>query len=398
MSATLPLVPGASRRWLWGLGGLAAALALFAFALETHVDRACVELDTPYLPLCAELPATREERRESLRQGLARNPGDANAWTRLLGVEGADGAAAVLPGAALAAPNHPYVARWRAARALQQGRMDEGIATLVDLLRNQSSPEGAAALARIAAAPDGVALLRPHLATAPEWLPAVLGASVTLKQHPGEMLALVAAAVDQGALPEGARQQYMRSLKATGQWLDAYGLWVAQHRHAVPLLFNSGFDQPIERDGFDWEFADGPRSRAGVLVEQVSVARRGLVLGFEFTGRSLAAPIARQYLFAPPGTYRLRGDYMTSKLRSEEGLAWTVQCTAGRKAVVGRSPALRESGGVWRAMEFEFTVPPDCGPVASLQLEAAASYEGVAGMKGYAAFDAFSLARTAASQ
>lgn len=398
MSAILPAAPAVSRRWLWGLAGVGAALVLFGLSVDTHLRRACVELDTPYLPLCAEPPATPEGRRQALHERLARHPGDSTAWTRLLASETMEGAPAVLPGATLSAPHHHYVARWRAVQAMQQGRMDEAVATLVQILRNQSSYETATALARIAASQEGTQLLRPHLATAGEWLPAVLGASASLKQPPGEMLALVAGAVGEGTLPPPARQQYMRSLKGAGQWLDAYGLWVSQHRDAVPLLYNAGFDQQFERDGFDWELTEVPRSRAGALFEHVSVARRGLVLGVEFTGRSLPSPIVRQYLFAQPGAYRLRGEYMASKLRSEEGLAWTVQCTAGRKAVVGRSQALRESGGVWRTLEFEFTVPPDCGVVASLQLEAAAPYEAVAGMKGYAAFDAFSLARTTASQ
>lgn len=398
MSAILSAAPAGSRRWLWALAGLGAALVLFGLSVDTHLRRACVELDTPYLPLCPDPPATPEEKRQALRERLAHHPGDSTAWTRLLATETMEGAPAVLPGATLTAPHHHYVARWRAAQAMQQGRMEEGVATLVQVLRNQSSQETAVALARIAASREGTQLLRPHLASAGEWLPAVLWASASLKHPPGEMLALVAAAVDQGTLPPPARQQYMRSLKAAGQWLDAYGLWVSQHKEAVPLLYNAGFDQLFERDGFDWELPELARSRAGALFEQVSVARRGFVLGIEFTGRSLPTPIARQYLFTQPGAYRLRGEYMASKLRSEEGLAWTVRCTADPKAVVGRSPALRESGGVWRTVEFEFTVPPDCGVVASLQLEAAAPYEAVAGMKGYAAFDAFSLARTTASQ
>src|SRR5262249_31976974 len=80
-----------------------------------------------------------------------------------------------------------------------------------------------------------------------------------------------------------------------------------------------------------------------------------------FTGRSFTAPIVRQYLFLPPGGYHLQGEFMAPKLRAEEGLAWSVQCTAGRKAVLGRSTALRETGGVWKQLEFDFTVPPDSG-------------------------------------
>jgi hypothetical protein len=87
----------------------------------------------------------------------------------------------------------------------------------------------------------------------------------------------------------------------------------------------------------------------------------------------------------------MRGEYMASKLRSEGGLAWSVVCTSGRKPLAGRSPALQDTGGLWKPFELAFTIPPDCGAVASMQLEPAAQYESTTGMKGRISFDAFSL-------
>jgi hypothetical protein len=291
------------------------------------------------------------------------------------------------------------VARWRAAQSLRQGKTEEALGMLVRILAYRGSPEAAQVVAQLAAGPQGPILLRPHMATAGEWLPQVLAASAALKLPAGDLLPIVAAAVEQGSLPDAARQGYMRSLKASGQWLDAYGLWLSQHKDAVPLLYNGGFDQAFEPDGFDWEFPnDVPRSRAGTVLEQDAVARRGLVLDIEFTGRRFSTPILRQYVFLAPGGYRVRGEYMSTKLRSEEGLAWRVQCTGGSRPVAGRSPALRETGGLWKVVEFEVTVPADCGPVASLQLEPAGAYEAATGIKGHVALDSFSLSRAAVSQ
>ena len=197
---------------------------------------------------------------------------------------------------------------------------------------------------------------------------------------------------DRGALPDQSWRNYVRDLKASGYWVDAYGLWLASRKDPAPLLYNGGFDDPFEQDGFDWEFTLAPRSRAGVVFEQDAVARRGNVLALEFTGRSFPSPILRQYVFTAPGSYRLQGDYMASKLRSDQGLVWSVVCTAGSKAVAGRSAALQDTGGVWRRVEVQFTIPPDCGPVASVQLEPAAAYEAGTGMRGELALDAFSLA------
>lgn len=375
-----------------------AAVVVLSFAASSHLRSACVEHDTPYLPLCSDPSPDGAVERAELKQRLARNPGDASAWTQLLVTSPPAETDAALPGAVLAAPNDPNVARWEAAEALRRGEVEKGVSLLVTILRHSSSFESAQVVAQIAVGPKGMALLAPHLASAAEWLPQVLAAGAALKQAPGDMLPLVAAAQAKKALPDATLHSYMRALKSSGQWLDAYALWVSNHKDVVPLLYNSGFDQPFEPDGFDWEFTPVPRSRAGLVIDQEAVARRGLVLDIDFTGRGFPSPMVRQYLFLAPGTYRLHGEYAASKLRSEEGLAWSVQCTAGRKPVAGRSAGLHDTGGVWKPFEFEFTVPADCGAVASLQLDPVAAYESTTGLRGGISFDAFSLTHAIASE
>lgn len=396
MSATIAASPP-SRPRLLAIGAAVVAIGLFALAAAAHLRNACFEQDTPYLPLCPADPQEPDQVRGRLHAHIARNPGDASAWTQLLATEPREGVMTVLPGATLAAPNNHNVTRWRALQALEAGKSEEGIAMLVQILRYRRSPETAGILAQVAATPEGLQVLKPHLATGAQWLPKVLLAARTLKLAPPDLLPIVVAGINEGVLPATDRQTFLRWLKSTGNWIDAYGLWVALHRDQVPLLYNAGFDQRLQLDGFDWEYTWAPRSRAGVLVDQEPIARRGLVLEVEFTGRRFALPVVRQYLFAPPGSYRLRGEYAISKLRSEEGLAWTLQCTAARQTA-GRSQPLRDSGGAWRPFEFEFQIPPDCGAVVSLQLEPAGAYEAATGIKGRAAFDAFSLVRTTGSE
>ena len=379
----------AMHRWILAALGAFAAAMLFGQSLSTHLHNACVELDTPYLPLC---PDRREDvARAELLDRLERNPGDSTAWTSLLAGDTQDATRSALPGAILVAPHQHSVARWRALLALESGKVEEGVAVLVGILRYRTSPESAKVLAQIAVTPEGLALLRPHMRTAQRWLPQVLAAGRGLKQSPSQLLPLVAMAQSQGRIAPQVGQDYMRSLKAAGLWLDAYGFWVAQHKDTVPLLYNGSFDQPFVSEGFDWEIRPMLRSRAGYLVDQESVARRGMVLAVEFTGRTFTVPVVRQFMLTPPGTYRLRGDYMVLRLRSEQGLAWTVQCP-GKRSEVGRSEALRDTGGAWRQLEFEFTVPADCGPVVSVQLEPSSPLDAQLGMRGAAAFDAFKLA------
>jgi hypothetical protein len=384
-------------RWILGLAGTGVAAVVFTSGMKTHLHRSCVEQDTPYLPICPEPDRRPEALRQQLRDRIAGNPGDAHAWAKLLVVEPEQARAGMLHAAAYVAPTNYNVARLRAIQALQAGRGKEGVDLLVELLRYRYSPDSARVLARLASTSEGLLLLRPHVAGGTEWVPQVISASSSLKMPPGAVLPLVAEALQQRALPDSARQGYMRALKASGDWLDAYGLWLSQHKQPVPLLYNGGFEQPFESDGFDWEYTPAPRSRTGVVLGLEAVARRGLVLNLEFTGRSFNAPIVRQYVFAAPGSYRLRGEYMATKLRSEAGLAWSVVCTAGRKTLAGRSRPLPDTGGLWKPVEVDFTLPPDCGVVASVQLDPAVQYESQAGMKGHVAFDNFTLTPSAVS-
>jgi hypothetical protein len=184
---------------------------------------------------------------------------------------------------------------------------------------------------------------------------------------------------------------YVRQLKAAGAWADAYSLWLVLQGTSMPTLNNGSFDQPFVSDGFDWEAATaGPPSRAGAIVERRGAEERGAVLDLRFTGRAIAVPMVRQYLFLGEGRYRLRGEYMTRQLRMEEGLAWNVHCTAS-KTRAGGSPGLADTAGAWRSFAFEFTVPAGCGLVASLQLETFTPSEAALGARGRVAFDAFSL-------
>jgi hypothetical protein len=384
----------ARTKWL-GVVATIAAVGIFWAAVSTHLHRACTVFDTPYLDLCRDVPREVASLRLDLREEIRRNPGDSVAWLQLLAVGKQDASSEVLKAATTLAPHHLTVLRSRAEQALAAGRLEEAVPLLVQILKRRYSPDAARNLAHMLRTPKGIELMQLHLDDAESWLPSVLASVIELKVPPSFALPLVVGALERGSFPDATRRAYMRSLKNSGEWLDAYGLWLAYHRQVVPLLYNSGFDEAFDQDGFDWEFSRSPRSKAGVVVEQHAVARRGFVLEIDFTGRAFSSPILQQYVFAAPGAYRLRGEYMASKLRSEGGLTWVAKCTSGRKATAGKSSPLQDTGGVWKPMSMEFNVPDDCGPVASIQLEPAAPFEAAAGMRGTVAFDGFSLTRSA---
>ena len=381
-----------ARLSLAALGAGLAAFLLWA-SVTTHMERACTLLDTPYLPLCPTAPPPDAVRQEALRARIAGNPGDAAAWIDLTALETGQHEQALLQAASTLAPTEPNVLTWRVGAALTRNDLPKATQLLVELVEFRGNGKAAQTLGRIVASGAGTALLRPHLPTAPRWLPQVLASMEALKLPLSTALPLVAAASAKGSLTKPTIQQYTRALKADGQWGDAYGLWVARQRRATPLLYNGRFDQAFEPDGFDWEVTPSLPSRAGALVSQRGSGNRGQVLDIQFTGRPVALPIIRQYVFAAPGKYLLRGQYMSTRLRTEQGLAWTARCSNAKAAnpVAGRSTGLQDTAGAWQTFQFVIAIPADCGPVTSLQLETFAPFEAAAGFKGRAAFDALEL-------
>jgi hypothetical protein len=386
-------IPVAVRLAVAGLA-ISVSLALIWLSVTIHLERACTLMDTPYLPLCAgNESVSGTERQSNVRAHLTANPGDSDVWIRLANSETGEYEQALFHAAVTLAPSDPNVLMWRAGAALTRNDLPTATGLLVQLIEHRGKGEAADALARLVASGEGTALLRPYLATAGRWLPQVLGSITALKLPITAALPLLAGASAKGAVSQSTLQTYIRALKSDGKWADAYGLWLLQQRGPTPLLHNGAFERPFQPDGFDWEVTPAPASRAGAILSQRGSRDRGQVLEVEYTGKPVAVPVIRQYLFIPPGRYLFRGQYMTSKLRMEQGLTWAIRCSNAKsaRALAGRSDGLQDTGGAWQRFQFEVVIPADCGLVASLQLETFAPFESAAGFKGRASFDSFDL-------
>ncbi|MBG9389049.1 tetratricopeptide repeat protein [Caenimonas aquaedulcis] len=385
MSGPPTLTPSRARA-LAAAGFALAALAGWC-AWRVNLDRACVVQDTPYLSLCGAPARGSEGAIAALRARLDSNPGDANAYVELAL---AQRSAPAVAAASQVAPMQPSVLMLQAVAALEKEDWTHAIAPLVQLVEHRDTPQAALVLARLIAGGQG-ALMSPYLKPGTHWLPRVLAQLPQARANISVALPLIVQALQAGILEPDAIRSYTRQLKAAGSWADAYSLWLALQGRSLPILFNAGFDNPFQPDGFDWEIpAAGSAGRAGAIVERKGAEERGAVLDIRFTGRPIALPMARQPLFIGEGRWRLKGDYLARQFRAEQGLAWVVQCTASA-APAGRSEPLGDTGGAWRAFQFDFTVTPACGMAAVLQLETFAAQEAVLGARGRVAFDAFSL-------
>lgn len=370
------------------LAAAVGAITLVALSVQVNLARLCA----PAAPdeLCATATAGRAE---ALRRHITANPGASDAYVRLVTVLPPEVRAPAVQAANRLAPQDPNVILARAQLALAQGRPADAGRDLVQLAEQYPAqvPQASLALGRLIEAGHGEAL-RPHLRPGSAWLGLALGQMAQARIPLASAGPLIAEATQTGVLPSHRLRELSRSLKEAGNWVDAYGLWAAQHGNRVPVLYNAGFDQPFEAEGFDWEIQEGPPGRGGVQVQRRRYPARGPVLELQFTGRALQVPPVRQVLFLGPGSYRLVGQYRTEGLRTEQGLVWTARCLHGLgDAPAGRSQPLLDSGGTWGTFAFEIEIAAQCGPVTSLQLETAAAFEATAGLRGKVLFDSLSL-------
>lgn len=381
--------PGSRSHAIAGLAIAAATLFTLALAwqcIASNIERSCVAGDAPALDLCRSAPPG------DLRSRIAANPGDANAYVQLALANPAAPDAGALRAAQRLAPNDPGMLALQASLAWQRQDWAGAVGPLVQLAEYRDLAQPPLALARLIGAGHD-ALLAPHLQRGSRWFTRVLLNMPQAQVPLSSALGLIAQALKAGVLDDGAVRGYVRQLKAAGEWVDAYSLWLALHGKGLAAIYNAGFDQPLDSDGFDWEVTPaGPPARAGAIVQRRTGEQRGGILDIRFTGRRMSLPLVRQYLFLGAGRYRVRGEYMAHRLREPQSLAWVLQCTATR-ASVGRSPALGDTAGAWRPFEFEFAVPPGCGAVSSLQLETFDAANAALGASGQMAFDAFTLER-----
>lgn len=324
-----------------------------------------------------------------LRDRIARNAGDTMAYRDLALADRSDQHNRTVATAIRLAPFQPQLMLHRAAAAMDRNDPKAAVPHLMNVANFHEIPIAARSLAQLVVSGQGQ-LLEPYLEPGARWLPKMLVEMRATGGHFSAALPLIAKALRRGALEPATARQYLRELKAAKAWGDAYGLWLAMLGKPVPALFNGGFDEPFDPDGFDWEVRTQGQRRAGAWVERRGAQERGAVLDIQFSGRPIALPMARQQLFLGPGRYRLRGEMLGRQFRIEHGLLWAVYCDANR---IAASPPLRDTGGLWKPFEFEFQLAPSCGLVATLQLQTADASEAVIGARGRVAFDSLSLER-----
>lgn len=383
-----------------------AALVLVALwlghqAWVRNLDEACRLNEWPYLQRCAEAQAQPPAAKaQALVERLRSNPGDsfaavdlallANAHPQEVPVDPAQ----ALATARTMAPQNGQLLALTANQALAARDWPAAVPPLVTLAAYHRNTGAASTLGQLmghaATDPALTAALMSATASTPDWL------ERTVRQMPGAKVPLVqampyvTAALETGRLDLPTSRYLIRQLKAEGQWLDAYTIWLYVWKRPVDLLFNGDFEQAFLPGGFDWEPGQTNAYRAGAMVQRSGRGGRGQVLQVVFTGKRMASYVVKQDVLLTPGRYVLEGQYQASALRSSQGLVWVVRCARdGRE--VGRTEAMVAESRNWHPFRLEFDFPLACGLGGRVELRPQAGFETVAGMKGEVLFDRLTL-------
>jgi hypothetical protein len=373
-----------------GVGVFCAVVATIVgiACVVVNLERTCALHESPAAAFCNPPAAGSPAEIEMLRARIARDPGDSNAYTALALADAAGTHGPVVAAASSLAPREPNLLLRRAAAAFERKNWAEAVPPLIELAEGHQVPEAANSLAYLVATGQQ-ALLEPYLQPGSRWLPPVLLAMRTRGSSFSGVLPLVVQGLQRGVLDLDSVRAYVRDLKAASAWGDAFALWLSLHGGSQPALFNGSFEQEFEPDGFDWEVPTaGPARRAGTIVGRRRAEEHGYVLDVQFTGRAIAVPIVRQYLFIARGPYRIRGEYYSRQFRAEDGMVWRIRCG---NSVIATSAPLGDNSGLWRPFELEFRIPDSCGLVAALQLEPASAAGAALGARGRMSFDALNL-------
>lgn len=379
--------------WLGLWLGVAGVLCWVAWPQQ--IERGCWLEEWPLDESCPTLlaPVDRVNHPEIFQQHLQANPGDAMAYARLLYAlwKKQDPLAQdMLRHAMTLAPNDSRVLIILAADGLAKEDWPLASRALIRLVE-RGNPDARKYLLELMLNPATQGAVLGQLDHNAYWLDAML-ATAPPKTPPVLLQQFVSEGHALGVVKTQTVLNMVDKLKASGDWMDAYTLWVALRQQVDSGLHNPGFDQRSLRRGFDWEWPQQAANKQGMRIAQVPASpRAGSMLELELTARgSLPVSLIGQTMLVLGENFKLEGRYMSDRMRSKEGLSWVLRCAAGGDRWAQSEP-LKDTQRQWQGFEIRFKVPPECFGMVRLQLEASALWEARAGMSGVMYFDDFKL-------
>lgn len=171
-------------------------------------------------------------------------------------------------------------------------------------------------------------------------------------------------------LSRSEQSTYLERLVRDGLWFDAYIAWAngltEMQLQELGNLFDGSFEWGKLTGGFDWFVPN--TENAFVRIDQTNDTIGKRALHIIFRGREVRQPIIQQQLLLTQGKYRLHGRVRSDRVKSEQGLQWSLSCIS---QTLQPDLAMSErflGSDDWREFSVNFRVPEKACPVQSLKL------------------------------
>ena len=202
-------------------------------------------------------------------------------------------------------------------------------------------------------------------AAPPPWWEAFFGyvAAKGLELDTLRFLYLLRRQAGEQPLSAEERRIYVSRLQREGLIAEAYLVWIdglePAERERLGLVFDGGFDLPLERRNFGWQLAENDQftaKPAGTGGVTGPTALRLRFRGYEGHFARLSQP-----LMLDAGFFRLSGRVRLDSLTSKGGLRWQLRCLLpeAQARVLADGPRFMGSAD-WAPFELRFEVPEGC--------------------------------------
>ncbi len=215
-------------------------------------------------------------------------------------------------------------------------------------------------LNKVAATPNGRALLIPKLAENPNWRTPFLEALAKAAGDPELPLEMLVALEFAGSAPSPKELTSFLNILVTQKHPQAaYNGWLQFLPHgklaSLGLLNNGNFADDPGSHPFEWSLRPGQNTTVDFLPLGDDDNGRALRFGFGL-GRAQFPELSQLVLLAP-GRYRLSGSFQ-GLLRGNRGLRWQLRCM-GAKTPLAETDMIYGAPGSWRVFTLDVEVPDE---------------------------------------
>lgn len=190
------------------------------------------------------------------------------------------------------------------------------------------------------------------------------------------------------------RKLYLDYLISTGNYVDAYFIWLngmpQDDLSVLGNVFDGSFESVPTNEGFGWRVSND--SALMTTFESIYGQIGNKALHISFLEGIHRRVLASQYLMLDAGNYRLSGKSRLESLSAGKGIFWSIQCLDIKHNQQVLKTDYFTGSDVWQNFEADFILPAESCPIQQLRLEADGSVnDNYADYSGSAWFDGLEI-------